>query len=149
MTQGQPAATGGACQRPVLPWDRGDAPNVKETESMAGVPTRSDAEAEGAGTELLWRQGCETVLVTPGERGVTLVERAGDACHIPMVARDVFDVTGAGDTTISVLALAPAASCAYRDAACPANVAAGIVVGKLGTTAVTAEELCRAVGARG
>ena len=123
-------------------------PNVKETESMMGLPARSDAEAESAGTELLRRHGCEAVLVTRGESGMTLVERDGGTCHIPTVARDVFDVTGAGDTTISVLALARAAGCSYLDAACLANVAAGIAVGKLGTTAVTAEELGHAVGDR-
>lgn len=76
---------------------------------------------------------------------MTLVTRGEPVVHIPTWARDVFDVTGAGDTTISVLTLAWAAGAAPAEAAALANLAAGIVVGKLGTAVVSLEELARAV----
>ena len=77
--------------------------------------------------------------------GATLVEREGDVTHIPTRVQDVFDVTGAGDTTISVLTLARAAGADLKSAACLANLAAGIVVGKLGTAVASAAELRDAV----
>lgn len=120
-------------------------PNIKETEAMTGQEARGDEQAALAGRALLDRLGAGAILVTRGDRGMTLVERAGYAVHIPARARDVFDVTGAGDTTISVLALARAAGAELREAACLANLAAGLVVGKLGTAVVATEELQRAV----
>ena len=131
-------------------------PNVKETEVMAGMPARSTQEAVAAGRALLERLETRAILVTRGERGMTLVEREGDVTHIPTVARDVFDVTGAGDTAISALTLGWAATKDVKEAAALANLAAGIVVGKLGTATVSAEELReaaagpdRATGPRG
>ncbi len=123
-------------------------PNVKETEAMTGLPARSDAEAEAAGRALLERHGARSILVTRGERGMTLVTRGEPVVHIPTWARDVFDVTGAGDTAISVLTLAWAAGAAPAEAAALANLAAGIVVGKLGTAVVGPEELARAAAHR-
>ncbi|MDW7711222.1 MAG: D-glycero-beta-D-manno-heptose-7-phosphate kinase [Deferrisomatales bacterium] len=116
-------------------------PNVKETEAMADAPVRSDEEAAAAGRRLLTRLGSRAVLVTRGDRGMTLVEDSGQVAHLPTRARDVFDVTGAGDTAISVLALAWAAGAPPVQAACLANLAAGIVVGKLGTAVASVEEL--------
>ena len=121
-------------------------PNTKETETLVGFPVRTDAEAAHAGGVLLDRFAGEAMLVTRGERGMTLVERDGESVHIGTRARDVFDVTGAGDTTIAVLALARAAGCSYREAASLANVAAGLVVAKLGTAVVGLQELGAAVG---
>lgn len=120
-------------------------PNTKEIEAMVGFGARSDAEAQAAGRKLLSDLGSQAVLVTRGERGMTLVERAGDVTQIPTRARDVFDVTGAGDTAISVLSLAWAAGARLVEAACLANLASGIVVGKLGTAVVTPQELRGAV----
>lgn len=119
-------------------------PNTKETETMTGLPARTDIEAVGAGESLLEQLETRAVLLTRGERGMTLVRRGEPAVHIPTRARDVYDVTGAGDTTISVLTLARAAGADLAEAACLANLAAGIVVGKLGTAVVTLEELRRA-----
>jgi len=116
-------------------------PNTKETESMAGTPARTDEEAVAAGRRLLGELDAQAILVTRGDRGMTLVERSGDVTHIPTRARDVFDVTGAGDTAISVLSLAWAAGADAKQAACLANLAAGVVVGKLGTAVVSPEEL--------
>jgi D-beta-D-heptose 7-phosphate kinase/D-beta-D-heptose 1-phosphate adenosyltransferase len=116
-------------------------PNTQETERMTGGSARSDDDAVSAGRRLVERFDTRTILVTRGEKGMTLVERGGEPTHIPTRARDVFDVTGAGDTTISVFTLGLAAGADARQAACLANLAAGIVVGKLGTAVVTAEEL--------
>jgi D-beta-D-heptose 7-phosphate kinase/D-beta-D-heptose 1-phosphate adenosyltransferase len=116
-------------------------PNTKETEAMAGHPARSDEEAVAAGRALLGALQTQAILVTRGDRGMTLVESSGEISHIPTRARDVFDVTGAGDTAIAVLTLAWAAGASPGEAACLANVAAGIVVGKLGTAVATGEEL--------
>ncbi|MDF1555584.1 MAG: D-glycero-beta-D-manno-heptose-7-phosphate kinase [Deferrisomatales bacterium] len=121
-------------------------PNTKETEALVGFSVRTDADAARAGAALLERFAGDAMLVTRGERGMTLVERDREAVHIGTRARDVFDVTGAGDTTIAALALARAAGCSYRDAACLANAAAGLVVAKLGTAVVGLEELGASVG---
>ncbi len=116
-------------------------PNAKETEAMAGLPAGTDPEVERAGQVLLERLDLGAVLVTRGERGMSLLTRGGDCLHVPTRARDVFDVTGAGDTAVAVLALARAAGAGLPEAACLANLAGGIVVGKLGTAVVTPEEL--------
>ena len=94
-----------------------------------------------AGRQLYQRLGCQAVLITRGERGMSLFEDRGRVAHIPTVARQVFDVTGAGDTVVAALALALAAGAPMRQAAILANYAAGIVVGMVGTAAVTAVQL--------
>lgn len=121
-------------------------PNTKEAEAMSGVAARTDEEATAAARALLGRCQARAVLLTRGERGMTLVERGGDVTHIPTHAREVFDVTGAGDTAISAFTLAWAAGSDFKLAAYIANVAAGIVVGKLGTATVGQEELRRTLG---
>jgi len=85
------------------------------------------------------------LLVTRGEEGMSLFEENGDVTHIPTVAKEVYDVTGAGDTVISAFTLALAAGGGFKEAAYLSNYAAGIVVGKVGTATVTAEELIKAV----
>jgi len=85
--------------------------------------------------------GCRDVLITRGEHGMSLLDEAGRLTHIPTVAREVYDVTGAGDTVIATLALALAAGAPIDEAAVIANQAAGIVVGKVGTATVSREEL--------
>ncbi len=123
-------------------------PNTKEIETMAGTPARSDEEAAAAARKLLAELRAQAVLVTRGDRGMTLVEASGQVAQIPTRARDVFDVTGAGDTAISVLTLAWAAGAPPVEAACLANLAAGIVVGKLGTAVASREELRSAANQR-
>jgi D-beta-D-heptose 7-phosphate kinase/D-beta-D-heptose 1-phosphate adenosyltransferase len=86
------------------------------------------------------------LLITLGEHGMLLLRKGGGAHHIPTRARTVFDVTGAGDTAIAILTLALASGAAAVDAADLANRASGIVVGKLGTAAVTAAELGDVLG---
>ncbi len=116
-------------------------PNVREAEAMSGVNAATDAQAEEAGRRILERLRCRAVLLTRGERGMSLVRRRHAGVHVPARARDVFDVTGAGDTAVAVLTLAWASGASPVEAACLANLAAGIVVGKLGTAVVTMEEL--------
>jgi rfaE bifunctional protein kinase chain/domain len=93
--------------------------------------------------DLLDRFGLKALLITRGEEGMSLYERGGAVTHIPVVAREVFDVTGAGDTTIGVFSLSLAAGASFREAAFLANQAAGIAVGKVGTATVSREELMR------
>ncbi|PLX41317.1 MAG: D-glycero-beta-D-manno-heptose-7-phosphate kinase [Deltaproteobacteria bacterium] len=116
-------------------------PNAKETEEMSGLPVGTDEEAEVAGKKLMEMLAAGAMLVTRGERGMTLVRRDGITTHIPTQAKDVYDVTGAGDTAISILTLAWAAGADLTEAALLANIASGIVVGKLGTAVVSPAEL--------
>jgi D-beta-D-heptose 7-phosphate kinase/D-beta-D-heptose 1-phosphate adenosyltransferase len=88
---------------------------------------------------------CEAVLVTRGEAGMALLQNDDRLVTIPTRAKEVFDVTGAGDTVVATLALGLASGCSMLEAADLANHAAGIVVGKIGTASVGAEELCGAL----
>ena len=101
-------------------------------------------EIEKAGTELVKYLRIESLLITLGEEGMYLFERGKKPAHIPTVAREVFDVTGAGDTVIAVFTLSLTAGATKFQAADLANHAAGIVVGKMGTVAVTTRELLAA-----
>lgn len=87
----------------------------------------------------------KAMLITRGEEGMSLFEENGKVIHIPAKAREVFDVTGAGDTVIGVFALSLAAGATFREAAILANHAAGVVVGKVGTATVSEEELRKAL----
>jgi D-beta-D-heptose 7-phosphate kinase/D-beta-D-heptose 1-phosphate adenosyltransferase len=91
------------------------------------------------------RLACHSVLITRGERGMMLLEGEGEPVYVPTAAREVFDVTGAGDTVIATLAASIAAGASLVEAAMLANHAAGIVVGKLGTATASAEELLASV----
>jgi rfaE bifunctional protein kinase chain/domain len=121
-------------------------PNHHEAGSGVGNKIVDEESLLVTGRLILSTLGCENVVITQGEDGMTLFETTGDVVHIPTVAREVFDVTGAGDTVISTLTLAVAAGAGMRDAALISNYAAGIVVGKVGTAIVTAEELKKEVG---
>jgi len=119
-------------------------PNLSEFEAIVGV-CADDAELVAKGSELMARLDLGALLVTRGEHGMTLLRPGQAALHLPARAREVFDVTGAGDTVISTLAAALAAGEDLPQAVGLANLAAGIVVGKLGTAAISAPELRRAV----
>jgi len=116
-------------------------PNHHEAERLSGMTIDNDRAAERAGKRLLRLFEAQGLLITRGEHGMTLCEASGRVTHIAARAREVFDVTGAGDTVISTLALALAAGASMVEAAFLANAAAGIVVGKLGTATVSLEEL--------
>jgi D-beta-D-heptose 7-phosphate kinase/D-beta-D-heptose 1-phosphate adenosyltransferase len=113
---------------------------LAEVEAVAGA-CRDEAELEAKGLGLVERLELGALLVTRGEQGMSLLRRDAAPLHLPAKAREVFDVTGAGDTVISVLAAALAAGCPLAQATELANLAAGIVVGKLGAASVGAEEL--------
>ncbi|MBW2086114.1 MAG: D-glycero-beta-D-manno-heptose-7-phosphate kinase [Deltaproteobacteria bacterium] len=120
-------------------------PNHYEAGAGVGVKIDSEESLEQAGNMLMDGLNLASVLITRGEQGMALFERDLSPVHIPVVARDVFDVSGAGDTVIAALTLGLAAGLSFQEAAALSNFAAGIVVGKIGTAAVTAEELKAAV----
>ena len=122
-------------------------PNRQEAGEAVGRELETDAQIDAAGAEILRRLVCDGVLVTLGEDGMVLFEKKGKVTAIPTAAREVFDVSGAGDTVIASLALALAAGAELSDAAMLSNLAAGIVVGKLGTATVNLQELKAAVQA--
>ncbi len=115
-------------------------PNHHEAEMAAHIRIRTDADARRAGRLFLERAQCGSVLITRGEHGMSLVDGSSEA-HFPAVAREVSDVTGAGDTVIAAFALALASSASAAEAAQIANHAAGIVVGKFGPATVAPAEL--------
>ncbi len=119
-------------------------PNLQELEAAVG-PCATEAELVAKGQQLMGQLGLDALLVTRGEHGMTLLRPGQEEMHMPAIAREVFDVTGAGDTVVAVLAAAVAAGKDLEQAAALANIAAGIVVGKLGTAAVSAPELRRAL----
>jgi rfaE bifunctional protein kinase chain/domain len=139
--------------------------NAGEAEDFIDRSLVDNKSVEEAGRALLARFGCSAVLITRGEKGLSLIEETSPhAMHISATGfevtyarvgqagvdrratgRQVFDVTGAGDTVLSVLALAAAAGASLKDAAVLANTAAGVAVTKLGTAIVTPEELTRAL----
>ena len=139
--------------------------NTGEAELLLNRPLGDEKSFEEAGRALLAHFGCEAIVVTHGKKGMSLFEESSPRhVHIPATSfevtyarvgqpgvehgatgRQVFDVTGAGDTVLSVLALAAAAGASLPDAALLANTAAGVVVSKLGTASVSPEELTRAL----
>ncbi len=120
-------------------------PNLEEAAAAADMEIRDAASLRAAGARLLARWDAEAVLVSRGEHGMALFRRGHGVREFPTAARDVFDVTGAGDTVVATCALALGAGATLEEAALLANHAAGIVVGKSGTATVTAPELARAV----
>jgi D-beta-D-heptose 7-phosphate kinase/D-beta-D-heptose 1-phosphate adenosyltransferase len=116
-------------------------PNHQEAELMSGIVINDEESLRRAGTRLLDELGCQMVLLTQGDRGMALFEGNGRTTQIPTVARKVFDVSGAGDTVTGTFTLALAAGLTPRQAAVLANLAAGIVVGEIGTATVAASRL--------
>ncbi len=119
-------------------------PNLKEASQGSGIEIKDEQSLIKAGTLLLRRLRCDSILITRGEQGMSLFDGEG-VTHIPTAARSVYDVTGAGDTVIAAFTLAHVAGAGLRDAAMVANHAAGIVVGKIGTACATKEELKEAL----
>lgn len=120
--------------------------NHHEAEVAAHARIRTDEDAQRAGLVFLERARCGRVLITRGEHGMSLIGPSG-ADHFPAIAREVADVTGAGDTVIATLALALAAGADAPDAAQIANHAAGVVVGRFGPATVGPEDLLATFGA--
>jgi len=122
-------------------------PNHLEALQGAGVHGDDVEAVNQAGEIIRQRLGCQSVLITQGEKGMTLFEADGSRWQIPTVARQVYDVTGAGDTVVGTLALALATGASVRAGAVMANYAAGIVVGMVGTATVTMQQLSEALNA--
>jgi D-beta-D-heptose 7-phosphate kinase/D-beta-D-heptose 1-phosphate adenosyltransferase len=116
-------------------------PNLREAEAISGVAIRDSAGLGAAVARLRRRIGGGDIVVTKGAEGMTLFEGDGEGVDVPTVAREVFDVQGAGDTTVAALALSLRAGARLREAAVIANAAAGVVVGKVGTATASAREV--------
>lgn len=121
-------------------------PNHHEASRMAAMEIRDEASLVDVGMRLLKRLECKTVLITRGKQGMSLFHKNGQVTHIPTVARRVFDVTGAGDTVLATVTLGIASGLSTVEAALLANLAAGIVVGEVGTAAVSQDQLLDAIG---
>ena len=118
-------------------------PNRLEITQATGIDCRDDATTEQAGRAALATAEAGAVIVTRGAHGVSIIPKDGPALHLPTLARAVFDVSGAGDTLVSCLAVALAAGADLAEATELANAAAGIVVGKAGTECVSPTELAQ------
>lgn len=116
-------------------------PNVHELSKAVDIVVDDRVDLNRAAKKLLGSLGCKMVLVTQGESGLTLYHKKQKPFRVPAMAREVFDVSGAGDTVIAVFCMAIAAGAELRAAARMANCAAGIVVGKLGVATVSPKEL--------
>jgi D-beta-D-heptose 7-phosphate kinase/D-beta-D-heptose 1-phosphate adenosyltransferase len=118
-------------------------PNRHEAADAAGLDHSTPNVVEESGERLMERLELDALLITRGEEGMTLFSRNGGMVHHKAHALEVYDVTGAGDTVIATLGVALAAGAHLVDAARIANIAAGLVVGQIGTTAVKLDELRR------
>lgn len=117
-------------------------PNAKEAEKLSGISIRDSASLEAAGAVLLKGTASPYVVITLGKDGMAIFKRGSKKPElIPTYAREVFDVSGAGDTVISVMALAYASGATISEAAILGNLGGGVVVGKRGTATCTPEEL--------
>lgn len=120
-------------------------PNTSEASAAAGIAIVDFPSLVKAGRGLLRRLQCDFLVITRGEEGMAIFEPHKEPFVVPTVAREVYDVTGAGDTVIATMALALAGGAGAKEAATLANHAAGIVVGKVGTATVSRQELREAV----
>lgn len=120
-------------------------PNTAEASAASGVAITDLPSLKRAGKTLLRRLRCDILLVTRGEEGMAVFEPHKEPLLVPTVAKEIYDVTGAGDTVIGTMSLALASGASTRAAANLANYAAGIVVGKVGTATVHREELIQVI----
>jgi D-beta-D-heptose 7-phosphate kinase/D-beta-D-heptose 1-phosphate adenosyltransferase len=119
----------------------GVTPNLKEAEAMAGRPIRGEADIAPALNRIRRKFKTRFTLVTRGSQGISAAEANKRMFHLPAFSREVYDVTGAGDTVVAVLTLALTAGASLHEAVALANAAASIVVEKVGTSQVGIEEL--------
>lgn len=118
-------------------------PNARELAVASAMPVESEAQVEAAARTVMERAEAQAILATRSEKGMMLVRRNGPALSVPARAREVFDVSGAGDTVIATMALAVGAGMSFEQAMRVANAAAGVVVGKLGTATADIGEVLR------
>ena len=117
------------------------SPNLHELANAANCELKTDKEIIATASSLIARNNIENILVTRSKDGMSLVKKDGSTHHIKASAKEVFDVSGAGDTAIATLALGIAAKLELEEAANLANIAAGIVVGRIGTAVISAQDL--------
>jgi len=122
-------------------------PNLREASALAGFAIRTHADLDRAAGRLRRRLGGAAVVVTRGADGIAIFDRVGPGLRVATPRREVFDVQGAGDTTIAALALALRAGASLFEAGVLANAAAGVVVGKIGTATASPQELLDALPA--
>lgn len=124
-------------------------PDKREVGIASGITIEGEVDLRKAGRKLLGELDTEAILITLGKEGMILLQRDGEVTNIPTKAKEVYDVTGAGDTVVSVLGLGLASGLSFKHAAEIANIAAGIVVSKVGTAAVSAQEILQYSGKHG
>jgi D-beta-D-heptose 7-phosphate kinase/D-beta-D-heptose 1-phosphate adenosyltransferase len=120
-------------------------PNAAEASAASGILINDLSSLKRAWSMLLKKLGCDVLVITRGEEGMAIFEPRQEPFLVPTVAKEVYDVTGAGDTVIGTMALALGAGARVIEAAKLANYAAGIAVGKIGTATVSQEELIKAI----
>ena len=117
-------------------------PNLRElAQASQNMPVETEKQIEAAARRVMEQAHVKAMLVTRSEKGMMLVQHSSDVLSVPAHAREVFDVSGAGDTVIATLALAAGAGMSLEEAVPIANAAAGVVVGKLGTATVSLQEV--------
>ncbi|MBI5675236.1 MAG: D-glycero-beta-D-manno-heptose-7-phosphate kinase [Nitrospirae bacterium] len=120
-------------------------PNLYEASVGSGINISDEKSLVMAGKTLMKKLDCGTVLITRGDEGMTLFEKNNRITHVPTFAREVYDVTGAGDTVIATFALCHSAGISSKNAAILANHAAGAVVGEIGTAVATRNDIIASV----
>ena len=120
-------------------------PNLNEASFGSGIEIKDEETLIAAGKELLNKLKCKSLIITRGDEGMTLFENDNRITHIPTCAREVYDVSGAGDTVIATLTLCHSAGLSLKESAVVANHAAGIVVGKMGTAVTNQEEILKSM----
>ncbi|HAW50692.1 TPA: D-glycero-beta-D-manno-heptose-7-phosphate kinase [bacterium] len=120
-------------------------PNHFEAQDLTGIMIKDEASLKACMEAIIRRLECLAVITTRGEEGMSVLTRDGELSHIPTKAKEVYDVTGAGDTVVAILALGLGVGVDIVDVARLANYGAGIVVGKIGTAIVTQEELLETI----
>jgi D-beta-D-heptose 7-phosphate kinase/D-beta-D-heptose 1-phosphate adenosyltransferase len=121
-------------------------PNLSEASFGSGIKITDEASLRKAGELLIKKLQSRAILITRGNKGMTLFERNKKITHIPTLAKEVYDVTGAGDTVIAVMTLSHSAGASLKESAVLANHAAGIVVGRHGSSVVTQKDLLASIG---
>ncbi len=121
------------------------SPNHGEAERITGIKMRKDEDFVEGAKKIKKLLKCKFVVITRGEEGMTFLDEDNKAGHLPTRAREVYDVTGAGDTVISILALSILSNAGINEACELANYGASVAVSKLGTTAVSSSEIISAI----
>jgi len=119
-------------------------PNHHEASQMTQIKEKTEEDLVNIGKKLMVKIACD-VLITRGEKGMMLFQKNGSIKNIPTRSKEVFDVTGAGDTVVATLAMALSSNASLEEAVILANHAAGIVIGKVGTSTASLQELMRSV----